>query len=420
MKKSKRVKRSAKKYTKAPAGGVVIRETPEMPLSKNKKKVNVARGKGIKLLSDVALTEEAQYEEVQRKSLRDFHKTNPSGSGTITKTASSAANIKSSVTNEGTGVKPGVPDVTEEESSKSKAETWGNNEDGNNNEQDSKSEGSEEENDSEDKNTQSDNEKGSDSKHESDENKSDSESDHQENEEEDKDDDEEEEDEFVKTLSNNSNDEDEAKINDKAEGDEDEEMDYTTSQLYDDKDIRLNEPVQADDETIQKEGTDAESTNIQLGNENPKISQVIEDAHVTLSTVAKKTEVSVTSSSHSSDLAAKFLNFSDIPHTYAEIVSPMDVYVYHEVPSKQTPTLLTVPVLVITESSPIYSTIIPQSIPYFTPPPPQSTPIPPPITKATNHPSTLSDFASVFQFNNRVITLEKEVVELKKDDPLKT
>ncbi|GKF30334.1 hypothetical protein Tco_0100132, partial [Tanacetum coccineum] len=63
MKKSKRVKRSTKKPTKAPAGGVVIRETHEMPLSKKKEKVYVARGKGIELLSDVALTEEAHYEE---------------------------------------------------------------------------------------------------------------------------------------------------------------------------------------------------------------------------------------------------------------------------------------------------------------------------------------------------------------------
>ncbi|GKB19436.1 hypothetical protein Tco_0853359, partial [Tanacetum coccineum] len=160
MKKSKRVKRSAKKSTKAPAGGVVIRETPEMPLSKKKKKVDVARGKGIELLSDVTLTEEAQYKEVQRKSLRDFHKTHPSGSGNVTKIASSAATIKPSVTNEGTGVKPGVPDVTEEESSESEAESWGNDKDDSNNEQDSKSEGSEEENNSDDKNTQSNSEKG--------------------------------------------------------------------------------------------------------------------------------------------------------------------------------------------------------------------------------------------------------------------
>ncbi|GJZ40020.1 hypothetical protein Tco_0586583 [Tanacetum coccineum] len=121
--KLKRVKRPAKKSTKAPARGVVIRETPEMPLSKKKEKADVARGKGIELLFDVALTKEAQYKEVRRKSMRDFHKTHPSGSGTITKTAPSAAKIKPSVTNKGTGVKLGVPDVTEEESSESEAES---------------------------------------------------------------------------------------------------------------------------------------------------------------------------------------------------------------------------------------------------------------------------------------------------------
>ncbi|GJS76861.1 hypothetical protein Tco_0726742 [Tanacetum coccineum] len=98
----------------------------------------------------------------------------------------------------------------------------------------------------------------------------------------------------------------------------------------------------------------------------------------------------------------------------------MDVYVHHEVPSNQTSTLLTVPVSVITESSPIFTTVIPQSLPYFTPPPQQSTPTPPPTTEATNPLSTLPNFEFVFQFNNRVTTLEKEVVELKRNDPLNT
>ncbi|GJS38638.1 hypothetical protein Tco_0563681 [Tanacetum coccineum] len=230
----------------------------------------------------------------------------------------------------------------------------------------------------------------SDFKHETDENESDSESDHQENEEEDE---EEEEDEFVKTPSNDSDDEDEVKITDKAE---------------------------ADDETIQKEVTNAELTNIQQGNENPEISQVIEDAHVTLSTVSQKTKVPVTSSSHSFDLASKFLNFLYIPHTDAEIVSLMDVYVHHKVPSQQTPTLLTIPTSVITDSSPVYSTIIPQSLPSFNPPPQQSISTPPPTIEATNPQSAIPGFASVFQFNNRVSALEKDVSELKKDDPLKT
>ncbi|GJX57325.1 hypothetical protein Tco_0287222 [Tanacetum coccineum] len=247
-------------------------------------------------------------------------------------------------------------------------------------------------------------------------------SDQEENEEDFEDDEEEKDDEFVKTLSNSTDDEDETNVEDKDEGDEDKGMDYTTNQFDDDVNVRLNEPVNTDEGLIQKEGADAKMINVQQGNENLEttLNQVIEDAHVTLSTVTKKTKVPVTSSSHSSDLASKFLNFLDIPHTDAEIVSPMDVHVHHEVPSNQTPTLLTVPVSVITESSPIFTTIIPQSLPSFTPPPQQSTPTPPPTTEATNPLSTLLNFASVFQFNNRVTTLEKEVAELKKNDPLNT
>ncbi|GKD90839.1 hypothetical protein Tco_1366346, partial [Tanacetum coccineum] len=260
-----------------------------------------------------------------------------------------------------------------------------------------------------------------------DENESGSESDQQENEEEVKDDDN-EEDEFVKTPSNYTptNDEDEtnkeSKIDDNAEGDEDKGMDDTTNLLYDDVDVRMNVPVHVDEGIVQKEGTDAEMINVQQGNENLEITldQVIEDAHVTISTVAKKIEVPVTSSSHSSDLAAKFLNFADIPRADAEIVSPMDVHVHHEEPSNQTPTLLIVHVIVITESSLVYTTSIPQSLPSFTPQPPISTPTLPPITEATNPQSILPDFASVFQFNNRVSSLEKSVSELRKDDPLKT
>nr|GEZ52916.1 hypothetical protein [Tanacetum cinerariifolium] len=133
-------------------------------------------------------------------------------------------------------------------------------------------------------------------------------------------------------------DDEESKITDRAKGDEDEDEEI--------------------DNTI-KEGTDAAMTNIQQRKKNLKILQVIEDAHVTLSTVPWKSEVPITRSSHSSDLVAKFLNFLDIPYTDAEIVSPMDVHVHHEVPSQQTPTLLTGPVLVTYDSSPIFSTVIP-------------------------------------------------------------
>ncbi|GJU12070.1 hypothetical protein Tco_1134466 [Tanacetum coccineum] len=182
MGKSKRVKKPTKKSTKAPARGVVIRETPEMPLSKKKEKMTAEKREGIDLLSEVALTKEAQYEEVRRKSLMDFYKTHPSGSGTVTKTAPSAAKIKPSITNEGTCVKPGVLDVTEEESSESEVESWGNDEDDSNNDHDLSGEDSDQENDSDDDKTQSDNENESDFEHETDENESEFESDQEENE----------------------------------------------------------------------------------------------------------------------------------------------------------------------------------------------------------------------------------------------
>nr|GEX21159.1 hypothetical protein [Tanacetum cinerariifolium] len=238
-----------------------------MPLSKKKEKVDVTRGKGIELLSQVALTKDAQFEEVRKKSMRDFYKTHPSGSG--------------------------------------------NDKDDSNNEQVSSDEDSDQEDNDDDK-TQSDNEHELDSEHETDKNESGSKFDHDESEE------------------NKEDDEDETNIIDNSKGDKDKEMDYTTSQLYDDVDIGLNEPVDTNEGFVQEEGTDATMTNVQHGNENPEILQVIEDAHVTLSTVPQKTEVPVTSSSHSSDLVTKFLNFLDIPHTYAEIVSLLDVHVYHE------------------------------------------------------------------------------------------
>ncbi|GJS76315.1 hypothetical protein Tco_0726196 [Tanacetum coccineum] len=393
--------KKARKSNNAPTAGVVNRDTPVISLSKKKEKMTVEKRKGIKLLSKVALTEEAQYKEVRKKSLRDFYKTHPSGSGIVTKIAPSAAKIKPSVTNKGTGAKPGVLDVTEEESTDSEAESWGRDKDDSNNDHESSSEGSDQESESGDDNTQSDKEKGLDSEHGTDENETGSESDQEENKEEVKDDEEEKEDESVKTSSNYTCTDDkdetnvESKVENKGKGDEDKGMDYTTNQLDDDVD---------------------------QGNENLEIilNQVIEDAHVTFSTVAKKTEVPVTSSSHLSDLASKFLNLSNILHTDAEIVSPMDVNVHHEVPSNKTLTLLTIPISVIIEYSHVYTTVIPQSLPSFTPLPPQSTPTPPPTTEATNPLSALPNFPSVFQFNNRVSALEKEVVELKNNDLLNT
>nr|GEU72143.1 hypothetical protein [Tanacetum cinerariifolium] len=180
-KRGKRVKRSIKKSTTTLSTCIIIREAPVETRSKRIKKVDVAHGKGIDLLSEVALTEEAQMKEVRKKSLRDFHKTHPNGSGTVAKKPPRVDKIPPTITSEGTGDKPGVLDDTD---------------------------GSE----------------------------SDSEFDQQEYKEEVKDDDKEEYN-IVHTMSN-SNDEEDANLesnnDDKSEGDEDRGMDDMTNQFSDD------------------------------------------------------------------------------------------------------------------------------------------------------------------------------------------
>nr|GEW21327.1 integrase, catalytic region, zinc finger, CCHC-type, peptidase aspartic, catalytic [Tanacetum cinerariifolium] len=261
-----------------------------------KEKVDVARGKGIDLLSEVAMTKEAQMKEVRKKSLRDFHKSHPSGSGSVAEKPPSVEKITPPVTSEGTGDKLGVPDVTKDESTVSESDSWGNNEDDSNNE-----EGIEQENDSK--------EHESNFEQDMDGSESDSESDQQDN-----------DDDEVKDVDDNDEDDDKEDDND-------------------------------DDKS-------------------------------------------------------------------EEIVSPLDVYVHHEVPRIHTSNLLAIPVLVIPEASPVY-TNIPQLSQTFTSPPLQSTPSPLPTTETTNIPSLILDFASVFRFNDRVIDLEKDVDELK-NDPLHT
>ncbi|GJZ01907.1 hypothetical protein Tco_0519868 [Tanacetum coccineum] len=132
--KGKRVKRPAKKATTAPTTGVVIRDTPGKSVSKKKAPVKTDRGKGIGLLSDVALLEEAQLKKTLRKSKRETHKLQASGSSEGVDFESEVPNEqtgKTKDTSEGTGVKPGVPDVSKEDSSDSNDDSWGNSEDEN-------------------------------------------------------------------------------------------------------------------------------------------------------------------------------------------------------------------------------------------------------------------------------------------------
>ncbi|GKD83416.1 hypothetical protein Tco_1350255, partial [Tanacetum coccineum] len=168
------------------------------PLSTGKENVDVSRGKGIDLLSEVALAKKAQLKEVRKKSLRDFNKTRPSGSGTVAEKPPSVEKITPIVTSEGT--------------------------DDNNNEQELSIEGIEQENESE-------------------EQESDSEQD------EESDDDNQEEEEV--DQENESED-------DEIESDEDNGMDDTTNQFDDDVDVRLEEPTQTGKEVVHGKGANVE------------------------------------------------------------------------------------------------------------------------------------------------------------------
>ncbi|GJY60962.1 hypothetical protein Tco_0461619 [Tanacetum coccineum] len=130
VKKGKRLKTAAKKSAYKSATGIVIREPVVETKSKSKEK------------------EEAQMKEVCKKSLRDFHKTHPNASGTVVKDPPSVAKITPPITSEGTSDIPGVPDVTNDDSSESESESWGNDEDDSNEEHVSSDEDSEEENES--------------------------------------------------------------------------------------------------------------------------------------------------------------------------------------------------------------------------------------------------------------------------------
>ncbi|GKD08071.1 hypothetical protein Tco_1187756 [Tanacetum coccineum] len=188
VKKGKRLKTPAKKSTSKPARGIIIKEPPVETKSKRKEKEKEAR----------------------MKSLRDFHKTHPGGSGTVAEKSPSVEKITPTITSEGTGDKPGVPDVTNDDSSKNESESWGNDEDDSNNEQESSDKSSKQENESEEQELDS---------------KQDEESNDDDQEQEDFDQENESEDDEMKS-------------------DEEQGMDDTTDQFDDDADARLEEPTE--------------------------------------------------------------------------------------------------------------------------------------------------------------------------------
>ncbi|GKG32926.1 hypothetical protein Tco_0430436, partial [Tanacetum coccineum] len=106
---------SKKKPTKAKKD-VPSKKKPASKPKPTKKKapVKADKGKGLNVLSEVALSEAAQLKEVTKRSKKDFHISQASGSGDGSDFESGVPDEqqrKTSGVDEGTGTKPGVPDA---------------------------------------------------------------------------------------------------------------------------------------------------------------------------------------------------------------------------------------------------------------------------------------------------------------------
>ncbi|GJZ55217.1 hypothetical protein Tco_0610410 [Tanacetum coccineum] len=136
------------------------------------------------------------------------------------------------------------------------------------------------------------------------------------------------------------------------------------------------------------ETSDAELKNV---NQEGEGNQVKDDAQAT-----HKTEGLIPSSYISSDYAAKYLNFDNIPLVYIEVVSILDINVQYEV--LRTSPLLTIPVSVIpkhtvvnvpeivkTTSSATISSLLSSLLPHLQ----QLTPIPTPTKTEATTPTTV-------------------------------
>ncbi|GKE70127.1 hypothetical protein Tco_1528199 [Tanacetum coccineum] len=132
----------AKKSSTMKTVGVVIRDTTGVSVSKKKAQAKVDRGKGMDLLSDVALLEAAQLKKVLKKSKQDTHMLHASG---LSDGVGSQPKVpdelkeKTTGTNVGTGTIPGVLDVPKDQS-KSENKSWGDSRDDDDNDDDNNDE----------------------------------------------------------------------------------------------------------------------------------------------------------------------------------------------------------------------------------------------------------------------------------------
>ncbi|GKB71256.1 hypothetical protein Tco_0932668 [Tanacetum coccineum] len=223
---------------------LVTVEEEEHELAKKKKAPSKAeRSKGIELLSDAALLEEAQLQKALKRSKRETNIHQASGSSEGANFESEIPNEpkgKSIDTSEGIGLKPGVPNVSKGDSSESEYESWGDSADETNLQDD------EDVQDSNDEPQHADDER--------------TDSENQET----NDDEEETKDEFVHTPPNYVPNDDE--MNDESNDVNEEEYERINEELYGDANISLTDAESADKEKDDDEMTDAGHVHVVVEN----------------------------------------------------------------------------------------------------------------------------------------------------------
>ncbi|GJU12082.1 hypothetical protein Tco_1134478 [Tanacetum coccineum] len=321
-KKPKQANKSVKESTTVPTACVVIRDTPGVFVSKKKAPAKVDRGKGMDLLSDVASLEATQLKKALKKSKQETHKLHASGLGdgvgSQPKVPDESQNKITGINERNCYLLPGLSIVPKYQS-KSKNESWGDSEDDNSNDDDSDDVTNDD--DDVDSDADVDNEV-------SDSEKTDFDEDENPNLNQNDDEEEEYEEEYVRTPEYYEF------------SDDDEEYE----ELYKDVNVRLKDAKHEE--------------------------KVKGDAKMTDAGRDDKTKGPMQSSSVSFDFA-QFLNLDNFPPVDNEVVSMMNVKVRHEEPSTQTPSFLTIHVMVILETSTAAVPTIPLIIPPITPIPQQ-------------------------------------------------
>ncbi|GKD01742.1 hypothetical protein Tco_1172016 [Tanacetum coccineum] len=276
---------SKKKPTKANKDVPSKKKPASKPkLTKKKAPVEADKGKGLNVLSEVALSKAAQLKEATKRSKKDFHISKASGSGDGTDFELGVPDeqqCKTSSADEGTGIIPGVPDVPKY-LSESENESWG----------DSDADESNDDNSDEVP----------------------------------KDDDEDD-------VESDANDDNEASDSEKTEYDEDENLNFNPND--DEEEEKEDDDVRTPD-SFEFNNDDEEYNELYMDvNVRSKVAEHEEvgkgDAEMTDTTH----ESSMQSSSVSSDFASKFLNLDNVSPVIDEVASMMNVKTPHEESSTQ-------------------------------------------------------------------------------------